>query len=105
MPKAAGIEVRTELSIEAMQNIQIERGGDAISIVICPHESRFVFHHVRTQQQRIAGSELRPQIAKNGASLLRREVADARTYLHRERGAREPFKLRRVSDVVHHHRL
>ena len=83
MAEAAGIEVRAEFSIEAMQNVQIERRGDAISVVIRPHQSRFVFHHIRTQEQRIASPELRPQIAKNGASLLRRKVADARTDVHR----------------------
>src|SRR5271155_1113450 len=105
MPEAAGIKVRTEFSIEAMQKVQIERGGDAIFVVIRADESRFVLHHICSQQQRIAGSELRPQIAKNGASLLRREVADARTDVHRERGPIEPFQLRRVSDVVRHYRL
>lgn len=80
MPEAAGIEVRAEFPIEAVQNVQIKRYGDASLIVIRPHESRFVFHHICTQQQRIAGPELRPQIAKDGASLLRREVADARTW-------------------------
>ena len=48
MPEAAGIEVGAEFSIEAMQNVQIERRGDAIFVVIRPHESRFVFHHIGT---------------------------------------------------------
>src|SRR5580698_9266757 len=103
MPEALSVKVGTELSVEAVQNVQIERGGDAVSIVIRPHESRFVFYHICPQQQGIAGSELRPQIAQNTPSLLRREVADARTDVHRERAPTEPVQLRRVSDVVRHH--
>jgi hypothetical protein len=48
MPEAVGIKVRAELSIEAMQNVQIERRGDPIFVVIRPNESRFVFHHICT---------------------------------------------------------
>jgi hypothetical protein len=105
MPEAVGIKIRTEFPIEATQNVQIERRSNAISVVIRPHESRLVFHHIRTQQQDIAGFELGPQLAKNVASLLWREVTDARTDLHRERVPLEPVQLRRVSHVVRHHRL
>jgi hypothetical protein len=48
VPEAAGINVLAEFPIEAMQDVQIERRGDAILVVICPHESRFVFHRIRT---------------------------------------------------------
>src|SRR5580698_7950147 len=48
MPEAAGIKVRTEFSVEAMQDVQIERRGDTVSVVIRPHESRLVFYHIRT---------------------------------------------------------
>jgi hypothetical protein len=48
MPEVAGIKVRTEFPIEAMQNVQIERRGDAISVVIRLHKSRHFFHHIRT---------------------------------------------------------
>ena len=47
MPEAVSIKVRTELSIEPMQNVQIERGGDAIAVVIRPHESCLVFYQIR----------------------------------------------------------
>jgi len=48
MPEGAGVEVRTEFSVEAMQNVQIERRGAASFIVIRPDESRLVFYHIRT---------------------------------------------------------
>src|SRR4051812_9334379 len=105
MPEAAGIKIRAELSIEAMQQVQIERRGNPRCVVVRPHESRLIFYQIRSQQQPIARPELRPQITKNRASLLGQEVADARAYVHRERASVEPFEPRRIGDVVRYHRL
>jgi hypothetical protein len=48
MPEAGEIKVRTEFSVEAVENVQIERRSDARSVVICPPENRLVFYHIRT---------------------------------------------------------
>ena len=40
-------------------------------VVVGSHESRLVLHHIRTQQQRIAGPELRPRCIASIENLAR----------------------------------
>jgi hypothetical protein len=58
MTEASGVKVGPQFSIEAMQDVQVERRGDSIAVVICSQKSRFVFHHVCTEQQRVSGLQL-----------------------------------------------
>src|SRR5579863_3839121 len=78
MSEASGIEVSPQFSIEAMQNVQVERRGDSIVVVISSQERAFFFHHICTEQQRISGSQLATQISQNELRFFRREVADTR---------------------------
>ena len=58
MPETGGVKVSPQFSIEAMQNVQVECRGDSSAIIICSQEGGFVFHHVRTEQERVSGLQL-----------------------------------------------
>ena len=58
MTEASAVKVRPQFPIEAMQDVQIERRSDSITVVICSQESALVFHHVGTEQQRVSGLQL-----------------------------------------------
>ena len=55
MTKATRVKIGPQFSVKAMQDVQVERGGDSITVVICSQKSGFVFHHVCTEQQPISG--------------------------------------------------
>src|SRR5262245_3322839 len=53
MPEAGCIKIRAELSIQAIQHVQVECCCNPGSVIVCGNESRFFFHHIRPSQQRI----------------------------------------------------
>jgi hypothetical protein len=54
MAEARQIEIGAKLTIEAMQHVQVEFRRNPVSVVIGCQQGRPIFHHVQTQQQRIA---------------------------------------------------
>jgi hypothetical protein len=67
VPEAAGIKVGAEFSVEAMQNVQIERRGGAIAIVIRPHQRGLVFY--QDSMQRSRGGAGLPDLARGPGRL------------------------------------
>jgi hypothetical protein len=58
MTETSDLKVGPEFSIKTMQNVQVERRGDSLTVIIRSQKSPFVFHHVCTEQQRVSGSQL-----------------------------------------------
>jgi hypothetical protein len=56
--KGTRVKVRPEFPVKAMQDVQVERGGNPIPVVICSQKSPLVFHHVCTKQQRVSALQL-----------------------------------------------
>ena len=52
----AQVEIALQFAIDAAQQVQVERGGDAGGIVVGVQQLRGGFHQVRAQQQRVAGA-------------------------------------------------
>lgn len=100
MAKLSGIKVRSQFSIEAMQYVQIERCSDSLPVVISSQKRSFILHHVRTEQQRISGLQLKTQISQDEACLFRRKIADTCADVKCDRGAVERIESERVSHIV-----
>ena len=77
MAEPREIKISVEFSIESTEHVQVEFRRDPVAVVIGGHQSRLIFHHVDSQQQRIARLQLTGQIAKNRSRLVGCEVADA----------------------------
>src|SRR5262249_26249498 len=46
MAKAGGIKIRAELSIQAIQDVQVECCRNLGTVIVCGNESGFLFHHI-----------------------------------------------------------
>ena len=53
MSKAGKIKICTELLVQAIQDVQVERRGDTLVVVIGCDQRRLVFHEIRSQKERI----------------------------------------------------
>ena len=93
MAEATGVKGGHQFPIQPMKDIQVERRGDSIAVVICSQESGFVFHHIRTEQERISGLQLETQISQDHSRFFWRKIADACADVERECGAVEGFEF------------
>jgi hypothetical protein len=105
VPKASGIKIRTQLSIEPIQDVQVELCGYTFIVVIGSDQRPFVFCKICSEEERIFASQLRPKVSENHPRLLRLEITDTRAEVERERRAIEFFQLWRAVDVIHDNRL
>jgi hypothetical protein len=53
MTKARVIEIRVELPVESMQNVQIERRRYALDILVGRDQGRLLFYEIRTKKKRV----------------------------------------------------
>jgi hypothetical protein len=93
MAEATGVKGGPQFPIQPMKDIQVERRGDSFAVVVGSQQGGFVFHHIRTQQERIPGLQLRTEISQDHPRFFRRKIADACADVERECGAVEGLEF------------
>src|SRR5271169_901628 len=71
MAEATGVKGGPQFPIQSMKDIQIERSGDSFAVIIGGQQRGFVFHHIRTQQERISDLQLRTQSSQDHPRFFR----------------------------------
>jgi len=75
MPETSRIKIRIELSVQPMQDIDVECCGDSRPVVISGHKRRLVFHQIYSEQECVFRPHLRTCIPENRSRLFGREIA------------------------------
>src|SRR5690606_33175194 len=70
------VEVRVELPVEHVQDVAVERRGDALGVVVGTLQAIDVLHEIGAEQEAVAGSHGRGQVGEELLALRGREVAD-----------------------------
>jgi hypothetical protein len=73
------VEVGAELAIDPHEQVEIERAGDALRIVVGAPEDVGRLHEVEAHERVIARAELRADVAQEGNRGGTFEVADTRS--------------------------
>src|SRR5690606_5006474 len=73
-----GTEIRLQLPVHSIEQIQIETGGDALRIVIGRFQNGAILLEIDSDQQAAGGSQQRRNAAQQSARLVGCEVADGR---------------------------
>jgi hypothetical protein len=63
MAKRGEVEVAAELAVDARQEIEVERGGDAERIVVRRLEDVAALAQIGAEEQRVAGGERGAEVA------------------------------------------
>ena len=81
------IEFRVEISIQAAEQIQVERRGHAERVVVGGDQGGSGLHEVGAEEESVAGAQPSPDLAKKFARLRGLEVSDRAS----EKEQEEPF--------------
>ena len=78
-------EVRLQLRVQSLQQVLVERAGQAQRVVVGEQQIAFRLDEIRAQQQAIAGAKRRPYQAEERGCAGPVEVADVRSQEDDER--------------------
>ena len=73
------IEIAVEFVVDARQQIQVKRSGDALRVVVSGVQACWIFFQIDSHQHGTAGSRQRVRVTQESQRIGSREVADSRT--------------------------
>src|SRR4029077_11558028 len=95
-------KIRTELSVEALENIEVESGGHATGIIVRPIDDRRILDQVRAQQETIGWTHLARDVGEQLDRLLARKISDRTAEESNQRRTRDRRKRERRGDIGYH---
>src|SRR5438034_537461 len=87
MTESVQVKVRAELSVDADQQVPVERRRDAEWVVVRGDELVSRFHQIGADEQRVAGGERAANAAEEGVGAGWIEISDVRSEKQHERSA------------------
>src|SRR5258707_5505442 len=101
------VEVRAQIAVQTSEDIQVEGGGGSGGVIVSGEQSGFGLvlagYEVGAEEQRVAGQQLRAQVAENLRRVLWREVADAGANVQGQSpGVGQPVERERLAGVIGH---
>ncbi len=103
--EAPQIEAALELSIDSSQQIEIETGRDALTVIVGAFERRSILSQINSDQHPIVGSHLLSASPEEGRRRLASQIADRRAQPEQQLGPEfEGFDRRETLLVLRHGR-
>src|SRR5262245_26388426 len=90
------VEVRAELAVEHAEDVAVERGGHACTVVVGGDQTATVLHEIGAEQEPVVVLERGVEVEQEPAALRRCQVADGAP----EEGDDAPPVLRNGSEMA-----